>query len=334
MFPHLDVDFHLAPFVDPRDHLGVAAARVTIGAPHFDKPREFWVRPLRVFASFPGAGNGGIGVKDVLIRPVEMPKNHLLLMIGNAHLCIGKEDEPKFLVDLISRGAVLARHWRHPDLPLAVRLNSSQSTRGVELFPLQMSQEDAYKYEDPLQLSPDELLDWPIEKIHDSIERQFADENSELQVAWNWAQIPRNERFKAFFARPEWRGFLHLMRCILISQAFLSPVITQSGATWRFLEDHVEYIQVKSKPPQFLDSKRCKIWLQAILDIYQRRETQTSAPIKMLFAHYNFRPIYPIICSPPTHHEMLEARLQLHEWARAHLPPSRAAELIALDDLN
>ena len=45
-FPRLDVDFHLAPFVDARDHGGVAAARVTIGAPHFEKPREFWARPL------------------------------------------------------------------------------------------------------------------------------------------------------------------------------------------------------------------------------------------------------------------------------------------------
>ena len=274
------------------------------------------------------------------MRPVGAAENHLfLLLTGNSWLSFIEAPtvvtEPKLPDNWDDQESLqsipFARCWRHPSLPLAVRLDSSDHKREATLFPLQMSHGDACGYEDPLQLSPDELLDWPTEKLHSAIKRQFANSNSELALTWNWSQIPQGERFQAFFGRPEWSGFLHLMQCILISQAFLSPALAQSGAAWRFLEAHLGFIQINSNPPQIVDPKRAKIWMQTILDIYQRRETQQPTPAKMSL---NYHYYHPLICPAPTHHEMLEARLQLHAWARAHLPPSRAAELIALDGLN
>ena len=271
------------------------------------------------------------------MRPIGAPENHLLLLLtGNAWSSVeevfGVVSEPKFPDNWGDQESLqsfpFAHCWRHPTLPLAVRLVSGDHYREATLFPLQMSHGDACIYEDPLQLSPDELLDWPTEKLHSAIERQFANRNSELALTWNWSQISRGERFQAFFARPEWSGFLRLMQCILISQAFLSPALAQSGASWHFLEDYMGFIRVNSNPPQIVDPQRAQIWRQTILEIYQRRETQQPTPAKMSLRYHHY---HPLKCSAPTYHEMLEARLQLHEWARVHLPPSWAQELIALD---
>ena len=343
MFPRLDVDFHLAPFVDERDHLGAAQARVEIGLPFFEQPREFWARPLRPVKINMRGDNGGRS--DILLRPVGAPADHLLLLINELQWlgldALSKEKpstkweqqwENCGLPVAHLRHGQFARCWRHPNLPLATRLSVSQnlgkSDRDARLFPLQMSQEHAHNYEDPLQLSLDELLDWPTKGLHDSLQHQFCNPNSELSLTWEWIQIPRSQRFQTFFARPQWNGFLPLIKCVLINEAWHVPQITESGAVWKFLENPTSFFQAESMPPQFFEPTRLNAWSHAILDFYQRREVQRPTPKLMSLNLYKSRPLR---CAAPSHHEMLEARLQLHAWARANLTHADAQRLIALD---
>ena len=334
-FPRLDVDLHLAPFVDARDHLGVAAARVTIGAPHFEREREFWVRPVR--------SRWSNNNTHILLRPIGGLDNQLLLLPNEisysadvAHtqpeLPVGWRQQGLSVAVPYLKNATFARHWRHPTLPVAARIICSEYAQS-RLYPLQNLEveNDAHNYEDPLQLSLEELLDWPSERLHGFVARQFDDKRSQLSLTWEWIQIPRAQRFEEFFNRPEWNGFLDLNKCVLRSEALRNSKIAQWGAGWLFLKNVPWGLACNSQPHQSCDATRINEWALEIRRFYERHINQASVPFLMSL---RFHDSQSLTCPAPTHHEMLEARLQLHAWARAHLPPSLAAELIALDALN
>ena len=351
-FPRLDVDLHLAPFVDPRDHLGVAAARVTIGAPHFEKAREFWVRPVRWV-------NGGNG--NLLLRPIESEDATLFLALV-ATEDLGNEENVSLPADW-ERGFVngsrngvklpfdfLARYWRHPDFPIASRyiLSDDEERNPPSLHVLNGSEDYDFKwpvaFTQALSFTSDEWINWPSHEFHAFVTGQFDDPKSQLRLTWQWLRIPASQRFDIYVQRPEWKGFMPLMKQVLQSEFLVDRTLWRArfGIRWYFLEEGgLRYIKKGMFGPAFArnlqkirtfeSSQRLSAWSQAVREHYESLATTMPAPHQM---KNRILDGHTIDCKPPTHHEMLEARLQLHAWARAHLPPSRADELIALDDLN
>lgn len=356
MFPRLDVDFHLAPFVDPRDHVGVAAARVAIGAPHFEKPREFWVRPVRwtgaekvehyfVVRPIEAAENQLFLARKVAIYPHDLDGTDLPLSWGK-----GVIDGPKIKVK--SRLNNLLRYWRHPTLPLAASYSfyfgQDQNQFAPSLHSLTGSDAREFlwptEFGEPLKFSSDQWLDWSAQDFHAFVAHQFDDSQSEIYLTWQWIQIPQEEWFATYVGRPEWSGFIELMRLVLINEFSHNENLSRQElkVQWNFALRRLQTNKAlnwvngmmalrNSAQNSFEYSQRLNIWSQAIRNHYDGLATQMPAP-KSVNSH--ILRCHPISCSPPTHHEMLEARLQLHAWARENLPPSRAGELIALDDLN
>ena len=354
MFPRLDVDFHLAPFVDARDHFGLAQARVRIGAPHFEKPREFWVRPVR----WTGAEKTD---HFFIIRPVELGADQLFLAIKTiAHFLDWDVEElppgwgkgvvegPKTSVK--SSLNHLERYHRHPTLPMAARYSfyfglnqfapSLYALRGSEtrefLWPI--------NFGDPLAFSSGQWADWQAQEFHAFVSQQFDDSQSEMYLTWQWLQIPREQWFAAYVGRSEWSGFTELMRLVLINEFGhnknlarqelevewhygIRKLQTSTAAQWA----NGLLPGARSAGNTFEYSQRLDNWSKALRNYYEGLATQMPAP-KFINAHIFYD--HSISCSAPSHHEMLEARLQLHAWARAHLAPAEARRLIELDALN
>lgn len=348
MLPQLDVDFHLAPFVDSRDH---------VGAPHFEKPREFWVRPVR------WTGVEGNRV-NLIVRPVEAEDDQLFLAMGDVE-SLADSDEislpetwEKGFIDGTRKGLDvpvhhLERYWRHPCLPTAAHyslfINQNQFAPALHLLNGSDQHEFlwATEFGEPLTLSADEWIDWSAQDFHSSVSRQFDDPQSEIYLTWQWIQIPPAERFAAYVGRPEWSEFMKLMRLVLQSEFLHNNSLSQQELKmdWHFgLSRKLQTVKparwasgcfpitssvhVQSR---FQYSPRLDAWSKAIRGYYESLPTQMPAP---RFINRHIFNSHPVSCFAPSHHEMLEARLQLHAWAHAHLPSEEAQSLIEMDDLN
>jgi hypothetical protein len=336
-FPALDVDFHLAPFVDPRDHIGAAHARVEISAP-FSKPRAFWVRPVR-WSNCSTWGN-------LLMRPVEAEKSRLLLGLyafkisdrsvrdETAGLELPQNWEEGFQngsLHPISQlpFAHFTRYWRHEKIPAAVCFSATDD-QGIWALTANNELEGSWSrhYTEPLCLSPDELIDWATSDFHGYMSHQFDEKQSQLRLTWEWFRLSPEERLEIFFGRAEWKKFLVVMTWVLESEAVNVRAIAEWGAQWNFLSKHGKVKLGYSRPNTIQSTSRLTEWGAAICAHFEAlgRESPIRASIG-LRSFYSLR----ANCEPLSHHDILEARLRLNEWARENLASDEARRLIEME---
>lgn len=342
MFPRLDVDFHLAPFVDPRDHVGVATARVNIGAPHFEKPREFWVRPVRWVDRYnPGYAN-------LLLRPIEAEEARLI--IANFAFKHSWREEKLELPANWLEGRTnnhtgetrtlfssCSRFWHEPEQNVRVAWQGCNNPVFCKEIvyppdhPLRYLCFQPHSSAETRRFSLDEFVDWPTADFHNFLHQQLDNPNSQLYLTWKWSQLAQEERWRQFFALPRWNQLPILLKSILQNEAFHNPEIARFGAQTNF-RSFDRHLQIRSSPFQTQNTTiRVRNWARVICCHFDKMETEATIPDLVYFESLG---VLNVECAAPTHHEMLEARLRLHEWARQHLPPSQASELITLDDLN
>ncbi len=346
-FPRLDVDYHLAPFVDARDHLDAAAARVTIGAPHFEKAREFWVRPVRWYRASERA--------NLLLRPVEADIPRLLL--ATFAFKINSDSEILTLPNRWKKAAEnrkklfssLARFWHEPQQNIRVGWKAAENP--TLYLPGQQPSDDRWQlfsFNEARRFSPDEFADLPAEDFHNFLRQQAQNTQSQLYLSWQWHSLTRQQQWNRFFAGPIWKHYPNLLKNILQSEALYTPEIAIGGAETDF-EWANPLMNVKiANRPLIRIPERSKKMERILYEYFCAQIPESCVPahvdfqgVKAPFSEFNSHATtkqYPrlfnvlhVKCPAPTHHEMLEARLQLHAWARAHLPPARAQELIALD---
>ena len=342
MFPRLDVDFHLAPFVDSRDHVGVAAARVRIGAPHFEREREFWVRAVRWYRVSERA--------NLLLRPVDAEDSRLLLATFAFKIDSAAEDL-NFPIDWQEAAhnrkklfSSLARFWHEPQQNIRIGwkaaenptlyLPDEQKLRGEwQLFP----------FNEARHFSADAFVDLPTKDFHDFLQQRARDTQSQLHLSWQWHSLTLEQQWSRFFAGPIWKHYPKLLQNIMQSEAFFTPKIATGGVEVDF---SFAYAPMRVKGVGYMPVPgRSRRWERVLYEYFGAQKAESYVPAHIDFQDVKLlrpnsekyespRNVLNVKCPAPTHHEMLEARLQLHEWARAHLPPSRARELIALDDLG
>lgn len=332
MLPLLDVDFHLAPFVDPRDHVGVAAARVVIGAPHFERERDFWVRPVRSNAK-------QISI-HLLLRPVEAEIERVLIY-PFFMACENIDSTPdwkllearatsRFADDKFCTHIIRSRR---PTQDCIICYRNSGLSR-LHFF-WSWSQKNEFhmaRYEKlppTFQLDFGEFVDLTTSEFHGRLEEEWNQPDSHTYSMWKWWRIPMLERSKMtreIIDSSRFKKAKELMTLVLKSEAIYNSSIAESGARWRFC-----WPEATNGIRDLKHTPRLKKWAEVIGDYLQILETKHTIPVT---AKRDSIKSQSVECSPLSYHEMLEARLTLHAWARENLSPSQANELIAPDDLN
>ena len=176
------------------------------------------------------------------------------------------------------------------------------------------------------ELSLDEFVAWPEAEFRAHLQRQWSEEASQFRLTWKWMNTAAEERNKPLFAvvdTPQWREIQCKMTLVLISEAIYNSTVARSGARWRF-----RWPEDKTQPRDLEHSQRLSRWSNAIWNYFNVFEFPACIPtiVKEDFINPQF-----VQCAAPSHHQMLEAQLQLHAWARANLAPEAAEHLIALD---
>ena len=282
----------------------------------FQKPREFWVRPVRWYEE-------GSDYANLLLRPVGAEDSRLLLATfafkdsrNHSHDAIDIQ-----LPDSWQLGRKNGRSGQSGKLFSSLIRFWNQAGQDVHIGvqekknPVLCRRRSSTSFHNPRpwhsepftgirSFTLDELADWPTPDFHDFLERHLKDENSQLHLLWNWSRLKYRERWNSFFQGPEWECFPALLKSLLQSEGLRSPDIARFGAEMSY-ESHHDTIKICSSPPTWLkDSVRLKEWKSALRDYFKDVKTAARVPDSV---HLQAFAVLMTSCRPVSHHEILEA---------------------------
>ncbi len=182
---------------------------------------------------------------------------------------------------------------------------------------------------------PHEVEDFDLWPQHDFLlfcQRLLNDENSEMNFALNWREKSEQEKDAIAFGcqMGDWKGLQHLFGCaqkLITCHLGKFPWPESERSQWNF--DRVWSSRPGTVEPCAEAIAWSNRWRAAICE-FARPSFWRDEPISIYrWRHHepNRRKLLSVECTMPTHHELLEAQLELREFLRPHLS---AAEIEAL----
>ena len=162
-------------------------------------------------------------------------------------------------------------------------------------------------------------------------QRFYADKNSKLNYALRWKNLTPKQRDEVAFGceNGTWeilrRVLMLVQKVVTHHYGVFLPDPRSTSSRWQF--DHYRELPPKSK--HFDAAKWAIRWRAAICEIVCPSFWCEEAYCVQQWRYYDLHRVNlcRLQCTIPTHHEALEAQLELRDFLRPHLPPSEIEAL-------
>ena len=229
------------------------------------------------------------------------------------------------------------RFWRpsqEPQEPFGVRFRSQRCAEVVWRHESQIVESDTFFWVTPRVER--EFANWPQREFVAFCEELYADENSQLNFVLRWRELlPEQKDAIAYGCQVgDWKQLRHLFSCVqlLITHHYGPfPLPNHSESFWYF--DRPWSPRVVSPEPCLAEMAWATRWRDTICEIMRPSFWDKEILCVSRWRHHEIRSRsqWKIRCGIPTHHELLEAQLELRDFLRAHLTESEIDALMRPD---